>query len=66
MKVLEEEYRTNITLEKGITLAIKFLSKAIEEKLEAERIRIAVIPIKTKKFRKLRNVEISQYIKEKT
>ncbi|MFQ6077200.1 MAG: archaeal proteasome endopeptidase complex subunit alpha [Candidatus Bathyarchaeia archaeon] len=61
-KILEGGYKDNITLEEAKSLAVKCLSKVIEEELEAERIRIVVVPAETKRFRELTNAEIAQYM----
>ncbi|MEM3571516.1 MAG: archaeal proteasome endopeptidase complex subunit alpha [Candidatus Bathyarchaeia archaeon] len=62
-EVLEAEYRDNLTLEEAILLALRCMNKVLEGKLDAQKIRIAVIPIDTKKFRKLSSEEIEKYIK---
>ena len=62
--ILEKEYREDMTLEEGIMLALKCLSKVIEGKIEPNKIKIAVIPAETKKFRMLAWEEIEGYLKK--
>jgi len=61
-ELLEAEYSDDLSLEQTIMLAIKCLSKAIEGKLDPRKIRIAIIPSDTKKFRLLTESEVKEYI----
>ena len=61
--LLEKEYREDMTLDEAIMLALKCLSKVIEGKIESSKIKIAVIPAETKKFRMLSWEEIEGYLK---
>jgi len=62
--ILIKEYREDMTLEEAIKLAVKCLIKAIEARGEKPRLRIAVIPKETKKYRMLSEEEVERYIKE--
>jgi len=62
-EILEAEYKDDLTLEEAILLALKCMDKVLEGKIDAQKIRIAIIPIDTKKFRKLSQEEVEKYIK---
>ncbi len=64
LSMLKEEYREDLTLEKGIKLAVKCLVKALQARQLPLRIKIAVIPIATKKWGMLSNEAVEGYIKE--
>ncbi len=63
-KILEEKYDRNITMEEGIRLAIKALKKVLKNNFNIEKIEVAMIPLKTKKFVKLSKEEIKRIAKE--
>jgi proteasome alpha subunit len=62
-EILEAEYRDNLTLDEAILLALKCMSKVLEEKIDAHKIKLAIIPMPTKKFTKLSIEEVEKYIK---
>ena len=64
LSILKEEYREDLTLEKSIKLAVKCLVKALQTRELPLRIKIAVIPIATKKWGILSNEEVEGYVKE--
>jgi len=64
LPMLKEEYREDLTLEKSITLAAKCLVKALQARELPLRIKIAVVPIATKKWGMLSNEAVEGYIKE--
>jgi len=64
LSMLKEEYREDLTLEKSITLAVKCLVKALQARELPLRIKIAVIPIATKKWGMLSDEAVEGYIKE--
>ena len=64
LSMLKEEYREDLTLEKSIKLAVKCLVKALQARQLPLRIKIAVIPIATKKWGMLSNEVVEGYIKE--
>jgi proteasome alpha subunit len=61
-EMLEVEYKEESTLEETILLAMQCFSKVIEGKLDAEKMKIATIPTKTKKFTVLTHEEVAKYI----
>jgi proteasome alpha subunit len=65
-EILETKYEEDMTLASSILLAIECLSKVMEGGVASERIKIAVIPVDTKRFRKLTNSEVAEYIKKST
>ncbi len=62
-EILEKEYNDNLSLDDSIKLTLKCMVKIFEGKAEAQKIRLVVIPSKTKKFRYLSSEEIGQYLK---
>ncbi len=64
LSMLKEEHREDLTLEKSIKLAVKCLVKALQTRQLPLRIKIAVIPIATKKWSMLSNEAVDGYIKE--
>ncbi|MEM2897409.1 MAG: proteasome subunit alpha [Candidatus Bathyarchaeia archaeon] len=63
-EILEAEYKEDLTLEETILLALKCMAKVLEGKVDAQKIRVAIIPIDTKKFRKLLPEEVEKYVKK--
>ena len=62
--ILTKEYREDMTLEEAITLAVKCLLRSAEARGDTARIRIAVIPIDTKKYRLLSDEEVQKYVEK--
>jgi len=62
--ILKKEYREDLTLEESIKLATKCLVSSLRARGEEPSIKIAVIPVDTKKFRMLSAEEVKAYIKE--
>jgi len=63
-EILEAEYRDSITLDESVTLALKCMSKVLEDKIDAQKIRVALIPSTTKKFVKLAPADVEKYLKK--
>jgi proteasome alpha subunit len=63
-EVLEADYSDDLTLEDSIILALKCMAKVLEGKAVPQKVRMAVIPADTKKFRKLPIDEIEKYLKK--
>lgn len=63
LNILKEEYREDMSLEDAVRLAVKCLTKALEARQLAPRIKIAVIPSATKKMKMLSDEKIEGYIK---
>jgi proteasome alpha subunit len=59
--ILKEEYREDMNLDETIKLAVKCLTKSLETRGEPPRIKITVIPSKTKQLRMLSEKEIEAY-----
>ena len=63
LNILKEEYREDMSLEDAVRLAVKCLTKALEARQLAPRIKIAVIPSATKKMKMLSDEKIEGYSK---
>lgn len=63
-EILEAEYRDDLTLEEAILLALKCMVKVVEGEPDGKKIKVAVIPAETKKFRKLSPEEVENYLKK--
>ncbi len=64
-KILEKEYKDDMDLGAGIKLCVNSLKKTLGSKFEKERIDIAIVPLKTKKFKRLTQEEIDAYLKKR-
>lgn len=62
-EILEAEYKDTMSLDDAILLAIKCMSKVMEDKLDAQKLRIATVPAATKKFAKMPQEEVEKHIK---
>jgi len=62
MKVFEEEYKDNLTMEETIMLALKALKASIEGEIDKSNIEMAILDKKTKKFEKLEGEKVKEYI----
>ncbi len=62
-EILESEYKDDSTLKDTIKLALKCMAKIIEGKPDAQKIKLALIPSDTKKFKKLSNDEVEKHLK---
>jgi proteasome alpha subunit len=62
--ILKEEYKEEMSLEETTKLAVKCLVKALDSRQLPARIKIAIIPIKTKKIQMLDDNVVEGYIKE--
>lgn len=63
-EILEADYKDSLTLDESVLLALKCMSKVLEEKIDAQKIRIALIPATTKKFTKLPPGDVDKYLKK--
>ena len=63
-EILKEEYNENMRIEEVIKLALKCIVKSLEEREEKPRMKIALIPSKTKKIKMLNQEEINSYLKD--
>jgi proteasome alpha subunit len=64
LSILKDEYNEDLTLDKSIKLTVKCLVKALEARQLPPRIKIAVIPVTTKKMEMLSDESVEGYIKE--
>jgi proteasome alpha subunit len=64
LAMLKEEHRGDMKLEEVIKLAAKCLTKALEARQLPSRIRIAVIPVDTKKMGMLSDEKTEEYVKQ--
>lgn len=62
-EALEKLYREDLSLDEGISLALKVLKLAMEE-VSPDMLEIAVIPVSTKRFRMLTRAEVSHYLED--
>ena len=60
--ILKKEYKEDLSLDEAVTLAVKCLKKALESRGEEPRLRIAVIPVETKRIRVLSDEEVAKYL----
>ena len=64
LAILKEEYREDLSMEEATKLTVKCLVKALEARQLPSRIKIAVIPSKTKKLQMLTDEKVESYIRE--
>ena len=64
LNILKEEYKEEMNLENTTKLAVKCLVKALEARQLPARIKIAIIPAKTKKMEMLSDSTLENYMKE--
>jgi 20S proteasome alpha/beta subunit len=62
--ILKEEHREDMSLDDVTKLAVKCLTKALEARQLPPRIKIAVIPLETKKMEMLSDEKIEGIMKE--
>lgn len=62
-EILEAEYKDTMNLDDAVLLALKCLSKVLEEKIDAQKIRMAVVPNSTRKFAKLTQEDVEKHLK---
>jgi proteasome alpha subunit len=60
---LEEEYKSDMTLDEATKLTAKCLMNDLEARKEEAKIRIAVVPAETKRFTVLTGAEVEKYKK---
>jgi proteasome alpha subunit len=63
-EIIERKYNAEMSLNDAILLALEALRAVIEGELRADKVEMAVIPTKTKKFKKLAPDEVTKYIKQ--
>lgn len=60
---LEREYSEKFSLEDAILLALKALRVVVEGEFSAENVEMATVPVKTGRFEKMSDGDISKYMK---
>ncbi len=61
---LRKNYKEDITLDETIKLLMGQMIKTSEEKLTAKDLEVAIVPVKTEKFRFLTEEEIKKFLEE--
>jgi proteasome alpha subunit len=62
--ILEKDYRENMTVDEAVILTLSCLSKVMEGKPDAQKIRVALIPAESKKFRLLTADEVEKHLRK--
>ena len=62
-KLLEEKYKDDITLNGAINLAIEAVKIASEATLSPSNVKVAIVPLETKVFRRLSDSEVQKHMK---
>jgi proteasome alpha subunit len=61
-KLLEEKFRSDLTLDEAIKLAIEAVKVASDQEMTAKTVKVAVIPMDTKVFKRLTAEETEGYL----
>jgi proteasome alpha subunit len=59
---LEQNYRDDLTIDAAIHLAIEAVKKASGDDILSSNIKVAIVPVKTKIFKRLSQKEVEQYM----
>jgi proteasome alpha subunit len=62
-KLLEDKYKDDITLDSAISLAIEAVKTASDAALQPENVKVAVVPVDTKVFRRLSDSEVQKHMR---
>ena len=63
-EIIERKYDENMEMNNAILLGLEALREIIEGEIQPDKVEMAIIPTKTKKFRKLTSDDIAKYIKQ--
>jgi proteasome alpha subunit len=63
-EIIERKYDENMEMDNAILLGLEALREIIEGEIQPDKVEMAIIPTKTKKFRKLPSDDIAKYIKQ--
>lgn len=63
-ELLEKEYKSEMTLDEVIVIALKALKQVIETELDSTKVEIAYCKTDIKEFERLSNEELEEYIKK--
>jgi len=61
-KVLEEGYRQDLTLEEATKLAVEAVKTASDGEVDSKILKVAVVPVETRAFRRLSEEEVERYL----
>lgn len=64
VEVLEAKHRDDMSLNEAIMLSLESLTKSVEGKLEAQRVKMVVVSTADRKYRRLADQEIASYIEK--
>ena len=62
IKMLEEQYRSDMNLDEATALAVEAVKLASDSELTTKTCKVAVIPVETKAFRRLSESEVQKYL----
>jgi proteasome alpha subunit len=62
-KLLEDKYKDDITLDGAINLAVEAVKTASDAALQPENVKVAVVPVDTKVFRRLSDSEVQKHMR---
>ena len=62
-KLLEEKYKDDISLDGAISLAVEAVKTASDGNVAPENVKVAVIPVETKVFRRLSDSEVQKHMR---
>jgi proteasome alpha subunit len=63
-EIIERKYDENMEMDNAILLGLEALREIIEGEIQPDKVEMAIIPTKTKNFRKLTSDDIARYIKQ--
>jgi proteasome alpha subunit len=61
-KVLEEGYKQDLTLEEATKLAVEAVKIASDGEVDSKILKVAVVPVETRTFRRLSEEEVGRYL----
>jgi proteasome alpha subunit len=62
-KLLEDKYKDDISLDGAINLAVEAVKTASDATLQPENVKVAVVPVDTKVFRRLSDSEVQKHMR---
>jgi proteasome alpha subunit len=62
-RLLEEKYKVDITMDQAISLAIDAVKIASDGEVTSKIVKVAVVPVETKAFKRLSESEVESYLK---
>jgi len=61
-RLLEEQYRADLTLDEAIALAVETVKIASEAEVTSKIVKVAVVPEETRVFRRLSESEVERFL----